>query len=104
MSLPNQIVMPADGAPNPFTIPGTARTYRCAAGASLSVIGDDALILRNAGWVCASGAAVVGSGASSGRPSNALVGQAYNDTTIGALIIYAGKKAGWLHHTTGVSV
>ena len=51
MSLPNQIVMPADGAPNPFTIPGTSRTYRCSAGSSISVVGDDAIILRNAGWV-----------------------------------------------------
>ena len=103
MSLPNQIVMPADGAPNPFTIPGTTRTYRCATGASISVVGDDAIILRNAGWVSASGAAILGSGATSARPSNALIGQAYNDTTVGALVIYAGKAAGWLHHATGAS-
>ena len=104
MSLPNQVIMPADGAPNPFTIPGTTRSYRCSAGASISVVGDDAIILRNAGWVSATGAAVIGSGATSGRPSNALVGQAYNDTTIGALVIYGGKKTGWLHHSTGASV
>lgn len=103
MSLPNQIVMPADGAPNPFTIPGTSRTYRCTAGASIAVVGDDAIVLRNAGWVSASGAAIVGSGATSGRPTAALVGQAYCDTTIGALVIYAGKKTGWLHHATGAS-
>ena len=103
MSLPNQIVMPADGAPNPFTIPGTTRAYRCSPGSSISVVGDDAIILRNAGWVSASGATIVGSGATSGRPIKALIGQAYNDTTIGALVIYAGKKTGWLHHATGAS-
>jgi hypothetical protein len=104
MSLPNQIIMPADGAPNPFSIPGTTRAYKCAAGSAISVVGDDALVLRNVGWVSASGAAIIGSGATSGRPVSALVGQAYNETTIGALVIYAGKKAGWLHHATGASV
>jgi hypothetical protein len=104
MSLPNQIIMPADGAPNPFTIPGTARTYKCAAGASISVVGDDAMILRNVGWVSANSAAVIGAGATSGRPKNALVGQAYNDTSAGGLVIYAGPKTGWLHHATGASV
>jgi hypothetical protein len=103
MSLPNQIVMPADGAPNPFTIPGTSRTYRCATAASISVVGDDALILRNAGWVGASRATVVGAGPTSGRPTAALIGQAYNDTTAGALVIYGGPRTGWLHHTTGAS-
>ena len=93
MSLPNQIVMPADG---------TTRTYRRPAGASISVVGEDA-ILRNAGWVSVSGAAIVGSGATSGRPSDAFIGQAYNDATIGALIIYARKKTGWVHHATGAS-
>jgi hypothetical protein len=103
MSLPSQIVMPADGAPNPFTIPGTTRTYRCAAGSSLSVVGDDAIILRNAGWVSASGAAIIGSGPTSVRPSNPIIGQAYNDTTIGAIVIYGGPKTGWLNHSTGAS-
>jgi len=104
MSLPNQIIMPADGAPNPFTIPGTTRSYKCAAGSSLSVVGDDAMILCNAGWVSAGNAVVIGSGATSSRPKNALVGQAYNDTTVGGLVIYAGPKSGWLHHATGASV
>ena len=104
MSLPNQIVMPADGAPNPFTIPGTARGYKCAPGGAISVVGDDAMVLRNAGWVSASGAAVIGSGATSGRPTNPLIGQAYNDTSVGGLVIYAGPKTGWLHHATGTSV
>ena|SRR5271157_1738757 len=103
MSLPNQVIMPADGAPNPCTIPGTTRTYKCSAGSSISVVGDDAIILRTAGWVSANGAAIIGSGATSGRPTNALIGQAYNDTTVGALVIYGGAKAGWLHHNTGAS-
>ncbi len=103
MSLPNQIVMPADGAPNPFTIPGTTRAYRCAAGSAISVVGDDAMILRNVGWVGASAAAIIGSGATSGRPGKAIVGQAYHDTTVGGLVLYAGAKAGWLHHSTGAS-
>jgi hypothetical protein len=103
MSLPNQVIMPADGAPNPFTIPGATRTYRCSPGASITVVGDDAIILRNVGWLSASGAAVIGSGSTSGRPANALIGQAYNDTTIGALVIYGGPKTGWLHHSTGAS-
>jgi hypothetical protein len=101
MSLPNQIIMPADGAPNPFTIPGTARTYKCSARSSISVVGDDATILCNVGWVSVGNAALIGSGATSGRPANALIGQAYNDTTVGGL---AGPRTGWLHHATGASV
>ena len=101
MSLPNQIIMPADGAPNPFAMPGTTRAYRCAAGSSISVVGDDAIVLRNAGWVSANGAAIIGAGATSGRPTNALIGQAYNDTSVGGIVIYAGPKTGWLHHCTG---
>ena len=61
----------------PVPIPGTTRTYRCSAGSSISVVGDDANILRNAGWLSATGATVIGSGATSGRPANALIGQAY---------------------------
>jgi len=103
MSLPNQIVMPADGAPNPFTIPGTTRVYKCSSGSSISVVGDDAIILRNAGWISANTAAIIGAGPTSGRPTNALIGQAYNDTSIGALVLYGGPKTGWLNPSTGAS-
>jgi hypothetical protein len=51
MSLPNLIVMPADGAQSPFTIPGTTRRYSCTAGAAISVPGEDATIMRGMGWV-----------------------------------------------------
>src|SRR5271157_2213847 len=104
MSLPNQVIMPADGAPNPFTIPGTTRTYRCSAGASISVVGDDAIILRNVGRGSASRAVILGAGPTAGRPTNPLIGQAYHDTIVGGIVLYGGPKAGWLHHNTGASV
>ncbi len=103
MSLPNQIVMPADGAANPFTIPGTTRKYSCAAGAAISVVGDDALVLLNNGWIGGSSLNVVGSGATAARPAKPQPGNSYNDTTVGGLVIYAGSKTGWVHHSTGAS-
>lgn len=107
MGLPNLIVMPGDGAANPYTIPGTTRRYQCAAGATISVPGEDANILCSIGWVCgafqkvgASGA--LASGTTAQRPTTGISpGATYNDTTVGAMIVWGGPKTGWLHHITG---
>ena len=104
MSLPNQVVMPSDGAPNPATIPGTGRIYRCGAGASISVVGDDANVLMNMGWVGGKLATPVGAGPTSGRPTSGLFkGMSYHDTTVGAIVIWLGTASGWVHHSTGAS-
>ena len=104
MSLPNQVVMPADGAPNPATIPGTTRIYLCGAGASITVNGDDARVLRNMGWMIGGAGNPVSAGTTAQRPTSGLyVGYAYLDTTLEALVQYGGPKAGWLHHATGAA-
>jgi hypothetical protein len=109
MGLPTLICMPGDGAANPYTIPGTNRRYQCAPGASIPVPGDDAIILCSIGWVSgafqkpgATGAAANGTTAQ--RPTTGILpGAVYNDTTVGAQVIWGGVKTGWLHHMTGAS-
>ena len=106
MSLPNQVVMPGDGAPTTFTIPGTTRSYTCAAGAAISVVGEDAFELRNAGWVgLAPGAAFQGAGTTTNRPTlqKGNIGSYYIDTTLNIVIVYGGPVSGWLNAATGVS-
>jgi hypothetical protein len=103
MSLPTEIIMPGDGAANPFTIPGTSRRYSCLAGSAITVPGEDAQMLRMHGWVGAKNARMRGEGPTSARPTfyDMLQGQTYNDATIGALVIFAGQKTGWLNSLTG---
>jgi hypothetical protein len=102
MSLANMIVMPTDNCINPFIIPGTARKYSCAIGASISVVGEDALVLITNGWIASAGGIHLGSYPTASRPANPLVGQRINDSTLGVDLLFAGKKTGWLHHSTGV--
>jgi len=72
------------------------------AGAAISVNGDDARRLCSVGWVGLLGAKTdLGSGTTANRPTNALKGQCYNDTDVGAVVIYGGSTTGWLHATTG---
>jgi hypothetical protein len=110
MGLPNLIVMPGDNAANPITIVGTRRTYRCNTGSSIAVPGEDANILCSSGWVSSSfqraGAnGVAAAGTTAQRPTRGILpGQVYQDTTVGALIVWGGPKTGWLHHQTGASV
>jgi hypothetical protein len=103
MSLPTEIVMPGDGAANPFTIPGTSRRYSCSAGSAITVPGEDAQMLRSQGWVGAKNAQMVGEGPTSARPASyyMLAGQTFNDSTVGATVIYGGPKTGWLNSLTG---
>ena len=105
MGLPNEIVMPGDGAANPFSIPvpqgAQSRTYRCAPGSAITVPGEDAQILRVQGWVGIKNALVIGEGPTSGRPVPQFQGQLYVDTTIGATVIWGGPKTGWLNSITG---
>lgn len=105
MSLPTEIIMPGDGAANPFTIPGTSRRYSCSAGSAITVPGEDAQMLRMQGWVGAKNARMRGEGPTSARPASydMLQGQTFNDTTVGALVIYGGPKTGWLNSLTGVA-
>jgi hypothetical protein len=105
MGLPTEIVMPGDGAVNPFTIPtvGPSRTYSCAPGAAITVPGEDAQMLRSHGWVGAKNAQMLGEGPTFARPVYVLQGQTFNDSTVGALVIYAGSKTGWLNSLTGAS-
>lgn len=119
MGLPVEVVMPGDGAANPYTIPVTSsppgvfgstgawvqqqsRSYSCVAGNAITVVGEDARLLKAHGWVGPSNSQIVGTGATSARPK-AYQGQVYLDTTINALIVYGGSVTGWLNSITGAS-
>jgi hypothetical protein len=104
MSLPNQVVMPSDVCQNPYIIPGTTRKYSCSVGSSIVVPGDDAMVLKNAGWIGGELNTPSGAGPTSGRPlGNLQIGTTYHDTTLSTIIIYAGPKTGWVHHSTGAA-
>jgi len=104
MSLPTLMCMPGDGAVNPFTIPGTTRTYTCTAGSAILVPEEDANLLRSQGWVAAGpGAVVKRAGPTSTRPATPFVGEIQIDTTENLAVIYAGPKTGWLNVATGAS-
>ncbi len=103
MSYTNKLLMPGDGAINPFTVPGTTRKYTCSAGATILVPDFDAALMLSEGWVNSTGSGSGSAGPTSGRPSAPSVGQIYTDTTVGAAVVYAGAKTGWLHHATGAS-
>jgi hypothetical protein len=75
------------------------RTYTCAAGATIDVLDFDAGSLTAQGWL-ASGLAV---GVSAARPVNPPIGTVFNDTSVGAAVIYVGKGV-WAHHANGSSV
>ena len=91
------------GAPNPFTIPGTspARKYSCAAGATVSVPDFDAVIMMSAGWINSLGTHGGNVGTTAQRPVNPPLNTVFNDTTVGAAVVYGGAKTGWVHHATG---
>lgn len=99
----NHRMAASTGAPNPFTIPGTTRTYNCAAGSTLDVPYPDAPRLADAGWIKMGGQGNCQVGPTTSRPTDAVINQLYTDTTVGALIVYNGH-GGWLNAYSGASV
>jgi hypothetical protein len=98
--------MPGDGAANPFTIPGTTRTYSCTAGSAISVVGEDATLLRGQGWVAAGpGTPIKHTGPTTSRPTapTVMMGEVYIDTTENIAVIYGGPKTAWMNVATGAS-
>jgi hypothetical protein len=107
MSLPTEIVMPGDGAANPFVIPGTTRRYVCALGSAIVVPGEDAQMLRSQGWVGTQASKINGSGPMTARPTQVdglMQGRLFFDTTVGTIVVWGGPKTGWLNAGTGLSV
>lgn len=103
MSLPTQLVMLGDGAVSPFVIPGTTRSYSCAAGSVITCPAEDADILRCHGLIGAVNANIIGIGNTAARPTTPMPGQCYHDSQIGVLVIYGGAKTGWRNSLTGAS-
>lgn len=105
MSYTYKLLIPADGAVNPFTVSGTGRSYSCAVGSTVLVPDFDANLMLGSGWVnsIGSGSAAHSAGPTSSRPVNPPIGHTYNDTTIGAAIVWGGFVTGWRHHATGAS-
>ena len=108
MSMSAQIVMLGDYAANPFTIPGTGRTYSTTAGTAISVPGEDAQALIAQGWVGLDGTTTpyLGSAAWASRPAGlqqSQIGSLLLDTTNSRVVIYTGATSGWCHAVTGAS-
>jgi hypothetical protein len=102
MAVSTKLLFPGDGAVNPYTVPGTTRTYTCAAGASVLVPEFDAILMQNSGWVNSCGERGA-AGVTASRPASPYVNQVYNDTQAGYLVVYGGKVTGWLRCTNGAS-
>jgi hypothetical protein len=101
------VVMPGDGAPSPFTIPGTARTYTCSSGSAITVPGEDGIVLQNHNWV-GLGAGLAGkwsAGPTTARPTvpNLAIGHVHIDTTENLAVIYGGPVTGWMNIATGAT-
>jgi hypothetical protein len=77
------------------TIKVNGRTYTCAQGATIDVPDFDANEMAGNGWLPLAGTV----GATAARPVNPPVGTVFNDTTVGAAVVWNGKA--WLHHQSG---
>lgn len=97
-----KILMPGDGAINPYTIPGTIRTYTCAVGSKVTVPDFDAVLMLNSGWVNSIGWHG-GAGTTTQRPTAPKWNEMYNDTTAGYIVTWAGPKTGWINSLTGAA-
>ena len=101
-------MVPGDTIVNPITIPGTNRTYKCAQGAAIDVPDFDYQVLDSVGWVPTHGTGSAGGdvGPTSGRPDRTTVstGFQFMDTTLNAVVVFAGYKTGWVHAVTGAIV
>lgn len=103
MAVSIKMIMPGDNAVNPFVVPGSNISYSCAAGSQIGVPVFHADLMIGVGWVNALGH-YGASGTTAQRPSSPYKGQTYLDTTVNAVIVFAGPKTGWLRSTSGASV
>lgn len=73
------------------------RTYKGTAGTPIPVPDFDAAMLEANGWINTGYA-----GTTAQRPTAPALGAKFQDTTVGAQIVWDGKT--WRHATTGASV
>jgi hypothetical protein len=90
----------ASPAANPFTIPGTTRTYAVTAGSYVDVPSYDAELLVSQGWLVLAKNVIAGTSA---RPVNAIANTRVFDATVGNTIVSDGR-GNWLNHSTGAVV
>jgi hypothetical protein len=86
---------PADGLHPAITVNG--RSYTCAAGSTLDVPDNDALVMAANGWINHGAVA-----ASTARPTNPQKGDAIFDSTLGITIKFDGKV--WRSPVNGAAV
>lgn len=101
----NMLLIPGDGAPNPFTVFGAfpPRSYSCAANSTVVVNSADGAEMISAGWVDSMGNHGHDAGPTSSRPAAQVKGHIYNDTTINAIVVWCGSVTGWRNSVTGAS-
>lgn len=110
MAVRNYRMAPGDGALNPITIPGTARTYSAAVGSYVVVPDFDWITVDNAGWVALNGNNDMGSdvGTTAQRPSQTVnpvaPGFQFYDTSLSTVVVALGPKTGWANINTGAIV
>lgn len=88
-------VLMAPQASAQTTIKVFGRSYTCAIGSTVSVPDFDAAELSANGWLALCGT----TGTTAQRPTSPAVGQLFNDSTLGAAVVWNGKS--WIHHATG---
>ena len=91
-------MIPLDNAANPFTVPGTNRTY--SATTFVDVPDYDAVIMVTAGWSTSTGHPAV---TTANRPKLPLPGTKVRDISVGAVVIYRGPKNGWVYFNNGAA-
>lgn len=93
-----RLMPPADGLRPSIKVNG--RDYTCALGAVIDVPDADGQVMMANGWTEAANGG--GAGTTAQRPTNAVRGQEFHDTTVGKLIRYDGKL--WRNPDTGASI
>jgi hypothetical protein len=124
MSMNSLVVIPSDYVVSPangiwsgnttvtYTVPGAGRSYQSNVTSTtltpVTAPGEDAQMLQSVGWLGLDGGInnLYGAGSTANRPTMTQkqhVGTFYVDTTLGALLVYAGPTSKWCNAISGAS-
>jgi hypothetical protein len=110
MSLPTSVVIASDVATNPFTIPGTTRTYSTTVGTAITVPGEDSPLLQGQGWLSLDGTTAgpyLGAFTTGARPTitqtKGQIGTMILDTTLNYVLFWGGPTSKWVHAVSGAT-
>jgi hypothetical protein len=96
--MPNVLMIPTASAPASLNVYGKAFTV---AGGVVTCADWQAAILSANGWIQSGNA----TGTTAQRPASPAIGATFLDQSLipPALVIFAGKSQGWVHHASGAS-